>query len=105
MFLKNVFSKFIYLLRAPFLLITMLLATPSIAQQWTLDSSVQQAMSISPELKKSSAEIGARQQDINLSSLWPDPEIAFRVDNKMGEDDGAGGYELTDVVIRQSIPV
>lgn len=37
--------------------------------------------------------------------MWPDPEIAFRVDNKMGQDDGAGGYDLTDVVIRQSIPV
>lgn len=40
-----------------------------------------------------------------MSSLWPDPEIAFRVDNKMGQDDGAGGYDLTDIVVRQSIPV
>jgi outer membrane protein, heavy metal efflux system len=77
----------------------------SIARQWTLETSVQQAISTSPELEKSMAEIGARQQDIDLSSMWPDPEIGFRVDNKMGQDDGAGGYDLTDVLIRQNIPV
>ncbi len=99
------------------LLIAMLAATQSIAQpiaqpakqpvirQWTLQSSVQQAIETSPELKKSIAELGVRQADINLSSLWPDPEIAFRVDNKMGQDDGAGGYDLTDIVVRQSIPM
>ena len=105
MFLKSLFSKFSHLQKVAFMLMTMLLATSSMAQQWTLDSSVQQAMSTSPELKKSSAEIGARMQDTNLSSLWPDPEIGFRVDNKMGQDDGAGGYDLTDILIRQSIPV
>jgi len=84
----------------------MLLVSPqSSAQQWTLASSLNQAMQTSPELKQSSAEISARQQDINMSGMWPDPEIAFKVDNKMGLDDGAGGYDLTDVVIRQSIPV
>jgi cobalt-zinc-cadmium efflux system outer membrane protein len=75
------------------------------AQQWTLQSSVRQAIETSPELKQSIAELGVRQADINLSSLWPDPEIGFRVDNKMGQDDGAGGYDLTDVLIRQSIPL
>ena len=87
------------------LLISVLVSTQSIAQQWTLRSSVQQAIETSPELKKSIAELGVRQADINLSSLWPDPEIGFKVDNKMGQDDGAGGYDLTDVTITQSIPM
>jgi cobalt-zinc-cadmium efflux system outer membrane protein len=104
-FLKSVFLKFSNLLKAALLLITILVTSPSIAKQWTLESSVQQAMVTSPELKQSTAELGARQAEINLSSMWPDPEIAFRVDNKMGQDDGAGGYDLTDIVIRQSIPV
>jgi cobalt-zinc-cadmium efflux system outer membrane protein len=82
-----------------------MLSMPMTAQQWTLPSSVQQAIATSPELKKSIAELGVRQADINLSSLWPDPEIGFRVDNKMGQDDGAGGYDLTDITIRQSIPM
>ena len=105
MFLKNVFSTFSYLLKISPVLAVMFATTESTAQQWTLSTSVQQAMLTSPELKQSTAEIGARQEEINLSSMWPDPEIGFRVDNKMGQDDGAGGYDLTDIVIRQSIPV
>lgn len=74
-------------------------------QMWNLQSSIQQAIMASPELKKSIAELGVREADINLSRLWPDPEIGFRVDNKMGKDDGAGGYDLTDITIWQSIPL
>ena len=85
------------------ILITVSVTNPSIAQQWTLQSSVEQAIATSPELKKSIAELGVRQADIDLSSLWPDPEIGFKVDNKMGQDDGAGGYDLTDITVRQSI--
>ena len=87
------------------ILITVSVTNPSIAQQWTLQSSVEQAIATSPELKKSIAELGVRQADIDLSSLWPDPEIGFKVDNKMGQDDGAGGYDLTDITVRQSIPM
>ena len=77
----------------------------STGQQWTLQASVQQAMSASPELKKSMAEIDVRQTDINLSSLWPEPSIAFRIDNKLGQDDATGGYDLTDITISQPIPI
>ncbi|MBE9561099.1 MAG: TolC family protein, partial [Proteobacteria bacterium] len=92
---------------APALFLILLVAfipDHSDAQQWTLQSSVSQAIEASPELKKSIAELGARQADIELSSMWPDPEIGFKVDNKMGQDDGAGGYDLTDITVRQSIP-
>ncbi len=102
MFEINVFVKMTVSMAV---LLTAMVSTPSVAQQWTLMSSVQQAIETSPELKKSIAELGVRQADINLSSLWPDPEIGFRVDNKMGQDDGAGGYDLTDITITQSIPM
>lgn len=99
MFIKYKFSKILLMLS------TLLLATASIAKQWDLHSSVQKAVSNSPELQKSMAEIGSRQADVSLSSLWPDPEIGFRIDNKLGQDDGAGGYDLTDITISQSIPM
>ena len=83
----------------------MLLSSLSYAQSWTLESSVKQAMSVSPEIKKSIAELGARQDDITLSGMWPDPGIEFRVDNKLGQDDGSGGYDLTDITISQAIPL
>lgn len=80
------------------------IAPMSFAQQWTLESSVQQAMYAAPELKKSMAEIGERREEVTLSGMWPDPSIEFRVDNKLGKDDGAGGYDLTDVTISQALP-
>lgn len=99
MFIKYPFSKILFMLS------TLLMSTASIGQQWDLQSSVQQALSNSPELQKSMAEIGSRQADVGLSGLWPDPEVGFRIDNKLGQDDGAGGYDLTDITISQSIPM
>ncbi len=104
MVLQNIFSN-TGVLRRVILLLVALASAPTVAQQWTLESSVRQAVSTSPELKKSVAEVGARQADIKLSNLWPDPEIGFQVDNKMGKDDGAGGYDLTDVTVTQAIPL
>ena len=90
----------------PLLVVSMMLITSqSFAQQWTLESSVRQAMSAAPELKESMAAIGARQAEIELSGMWPDPSIEFLVDNKLGKDDGSGGYDLTDVKISQPIPL
>jgi cobalt-zinc-cadmium efflux system outer membrane protein len=100
------FTKMFFKLIFPLLALSLILFTrSSIAQQWTLESSIRQAMSVSPELKISSAEIGARQEDLNLSSLWPDPEIELRVDNELGQDDGSGGYDLMDIKISQAIPL
>lgn len=100
---------FTRIISAFFIAPILLLATQSIAQpsvqRWTLESSVLQALTTAPELKKSMAEIGARQADIGLSGLWPDPSIEFRVDNMLGQDDGSGGYDLTDVTISQAIPL
>lgn len=102
MFIDKSFKKVVSILLT---LGLVLVNNPLLAQQWNLQSSVKQAISSSPELKKSIAELGVRQADIELSNLWPDPEIGFRVDNKMGQDDGAGGYDLTDITVTQSIPM
>lgn len=87
-----------------FMVAFLMLPAISFAQQWTLESSIQQAISVAPELKKSMAVIGERKEDVILSGMWPDPSIEFRVDNNLGKDDGAGGYDLTDVTISQAIP-
>jgi len=75
------------------------------AQQWTMQSSIAQAMSTSPELKKSSAEVAARNADLQLSSLWPDPSVELKVDNQVGLDVGSGDYELSEITISQDIPL
>jgi cobalt-zinc-cadmium efflux system outer membrane protein len=85
--------------------VLVLLANPAVAREWTLESAIQRAMTVSPELKKSQAEIGAREQDLKLSGTWPDPSVEVRVDNKLGKDDGRGGYDLTDITLRQPLPL
>ncbi|PCI68760.1 MAG: hypothetical protein COB26_07345 [Piscirickettsiaceae bacterium] len=107
MLIKQFERKTVFLTASSLLLIlvtSQLMAQPK-AQEWTLEASVQQAIIVSPELKSAIAEIGVRQADIELSSLWADPEIEFRVDNKMGQDDRAGGYDLSEITISQPIPI
>lgn len=112
MFIKNVISKISHTKILTLIFFTIVASdanaqsvTPVNTKPWTLESSVAQAMSASPELKKSIAELGSRQADIDLSSMWPEPSIEFRVDNKLGQDDGSGGYDLTDITISQPIPI
>lgn len=108
MFTKKLFLS-LTVLQSSLLLVVAMLSSQLYAQpdarHWTLQSSVQQAISASPELKISTAELGVRQADIDLASLWPDPELSLRVDSKMGKDDNSGGYDLTDVTVWQSIPI
>ncbi|MCK4707775.1 MAG: TolC family protein [Gammaproteobacteria bacterium] len=89
------------LLYLPFIFLT----TLSQAQPWTLETSVQQALSTSPELKQATAELMARQVGIHLSTMWPDPSIEFRLDDKLGQDDNKGGFDLTDITISQPLPM
>lgn len=96
---------FFKMFRPLFAVFLILFTRSSMAQLWTLESSVKQAMSVSPELQMSSAEIGARREDVDLSSLWPDPQIELRVDNELGQDDGSGGYDLMDIKLSQAIPL
>ncbi|MCW9046606.1 MAG: TolC family protein [Gammaproteobacteria bacterium] len=96
-------SKFI----KPIFTLLMTLAYSSVinAQQWTLQSSIAQAMTTSPELKISSAEIGARTSELELSGMWPDPSVELKVDNQMGRDEGTGDYGLSEITISQDIPL
>lgn len=101
--------KTIYPITLSFILLSVqcnvLAASPENDQKWTLEASVLKAISASPELKKSTAEIGARQEVINLSEMWPEPSVSLRIDNKLGRDDLSGGYDLTDITISQPIPL
>jgi len=96
-------SKFI----KPVIYVFTFLAASSVvnAETWTLHSSIAQAMSNSPELKISSAEIGARTSELQLSDMWPDPSLELKVDNQIGRDEGTGNYGLSEITISQEIPL
>lgn len=75
------------------------------ANAWTLESSIAQAVSISPELKQSAAFIGTRNVELKQSSLWPDPSLELKVDNQRGRDTGSGNYNLSEITFTQDIPL
>ena len=94
------FIRQIYIVLVVVIFLPVANATP-----WTLQKSIAEAMSISPELKQSVAEIGAKNAELELSGLWPDPSIEFKVDNQIGQDDGSGDYGLSEITISQDIPL
>ena len=82
-----------------------LMSGPLFAQQWTLKSSIEQAYAESPEIKMVLLDLDSRKQEVQSAGLWPNPSVEVRVDNKLGTDDGSGGYDLTDITFSQPIPV
>jgi outer membrane protein, heavy metal efflux system len=75
------------------------------AEIWTLNSSIERAYQYAPEIKLAENEREARQAAVENAAFWPNPTVDVRVDNKLGLDDGSGGYDVTDVGITQPIPL
>jgi len=72
---------------------------------WTLTESVRRAVFMSPELRAAEAEIEARVGVLEQSDAWPNPTMELRTDEKLGLEDGRGGYNLNQLSITQSIPL
>ena len=75
------------------------------AQVWGLESSVERAISSAPELLAAEAEVGARAGERAQAGAWPNPTVELRADEKLGLDDGRGGYSLNQFSITQSLPL
>ena len=75
------------------------------AQVWTLESSVEQAIAVAPERRAAEAEVNARSAERTQSGAWPNPTIEVRGDEKLGLEDGRGGYDLNQISITQPLPL
>lgn len=75
------------------------------AEIWTLNSSIERAYQYAPEIKLAENEREARQAAVENAAFWPNPTVDVRVDNKLGLDDGSGGYDVSDMGITQPIPL
>ena len=73
--------------------------------RWTLNASVQRAVAVAPEIKTADAEIGKQQGNLQQASAWPNPSVSIQVDDKLGIEDAAGGYDVTQVAISQPLPL
>ena len=72
---------------------------------WTLESSIERALAIAPELRAAEAEAAARAGELTQAGAWPNPTIDLRADEKLGLEDGRGGYNVNQVSITQPLPL
>jgi len=72
--------------------------------QWTLESATRRILEVSPEHRAAEAEIDMRKGDLTQADAWPNPTIELRADDKLGQETGRGGSNLTEVALSQPLP-
>jgi len=72
---------------------------------WTLKSSIDRALEVSPEMIKADAEIGKQKGKLIKAGTWPNPTISVRVDDTLGLEDTTGGFDVTEYSFSQPIPL
>ena len=72
---------------------------------WSLEASVERATAVAPELRAANAVIAAREGELKQSGSWPNPTIELRADEKLGIEDGRGGYSFNQATVTQAIPL
>lgn len=70
---------------------------------WTLERSVERAVAVAPELAAAQAAIDARGAAAQELRTWANPRAGVRADNRMGKDDGRGGYDATALTLMQPL--
>ena len=75
------------------------------AQVWTLEASIKRALTVAPELRAAESEIAARSGNLTQAEAWPNPIVTVRADEKLGLENGRGGYSLNQVTITQALPL
>ena len=77
----------------------------ALAQGWTLESSVERAIAVAPEVRAGAADVDARAAELRQAGAWPNPTIELRADDRLGQEDNRGGVDLTEVAISQPLPL
>lgn len=75
------------------------------AQAWTLESSIERATTVAPELRAGEAEVAARAGELTQAGAWPNPTVELRADDRLGQEDGRGGSNLTEIALSQPLPL
>lgn len=72
---------------------------------WTLESSVKEAIKVSPTVLAADAEIDAKKGSLSQAGAWPNPSISLSGSQKLGLEDRRGGTDLTQYSVSQPIPL
>lgn len=88
-------------------LLLVFLPVMAVAQNdvWTLESTIQRVMQIAPETRAADAEVSAREGELTQAGSWPNPTIDLRADDRLGQEDGRGGTDFTQLALSQPLPL
>ena len=78
--------------------------TAADAGEWTLEAATRRVLELAPERRASEAEVAARAAELKQAGSWPNPSIDLRADDKLGQEDGRGGTDLTRLGLSQPLP-
>src|SRR3990172_7965183 len=105
MFLKNLFF-----LAAGMLVTGGLVTAPSFVAMagtntWTLEAVVRRTVEVAPEIRSAEVEIAVRAGELTEAGAWPNPTVDLGADDSLGQEDGRGGTELTQIAVSQPLPL
>ena len=72
---------------------------------WTLRSATRRALDVAPEQHAAAADVEARAAALRQAESWPNPSVDLRADDKLGQEDGQGGTDLTRAGLSQPLPL
>lgn len=72
---------------------------------WTLESAIQRAAEVAPEMRAAEAEVQARAGELTQAGSFPNPSIDLRADDRLGQEDGRGGTDFTQLALSQPLPL
>ena len=79
-------------------------ASVSAAGVWTLESSIERALAVAPELEMRAAAVRAQHGAARQAGAWPNPTMEIRADNRLAREAVGSGHEVTSLAVSQSLP-
>ena len=73
------------------------------SETWTLESSIERAIAVAPELEMRAAAIRAQQAATRQAGAWPNPSMEIRADNRLARELGDSGYDVTELAVSQPL--
>lgn len=87
------------------LMVASLYAAGARAEPLNLESAVERALQVAPEIGAADADVAARAGELRQARSWPNPTVEARADDKLGQETGTGGTRLTQLALSQPLPI
>ncbi len=78
-------------------------AATQASETWTLESSIERAITVAPELEMRAAAMRAQQAATQQAGVWPNPSVEIRADNRLARELGDSGYDVTGLAVSQPL--